>query len=143
AAGGDSVLLSWNASTDPSGGLSYGVYRVTAGPHHTTVYTLLGTTTKTSITLSGLTPRISYLLTVKATDGAGRRSGYSNYMYAQTYDRPALYSPSGTPIPVTAKHSVTVDLGALGAPTLTYTIVAGPSSMKINATTGVVTWTPT
>jgi hypothetical protein len=142
ATGDDSVLVSWNASTDPSGGLSYGVYKVTGGAHHTTVYTLMGTTTKTSITLTGLTPGISYLLTVKATDGAGRHSGYSNYMYAQTYDRPALYSPSGTPIPVTAKHSVTVDLGALGA-NLTYTKVAGPSTMKINAQTGVVTWTPT
>jgi hypothetical protein len=143
ATGGDSVLLSWNASSDPSGGISYGVYQVTAGAHHTTVYTLMGTTTKTSITLTGLTPGISYLLTVKATDSAGRKSGYSNYMYAQTYDRPAVYSPSGTPIHVTAKQPVTVDLGALGAPPLTYKMVAGPSTMKINATTGVVTWTPT
>jgi hypothetical protein len=141
AAGGDSVLLSWNASTDPSGGLSYGVYKVTAGPHHTTVYTLMGTTTNTSITLTGLTPGYSYLLTAKATDGAGRSSGYSNEMYATTYDRPAVYSPSGTPIPVTAKHPITVQLAALGA-NVTYTKVAGPSSMKINATTGVVTWTP-
>src|SRR6516162_4621177 len=99
AAGDDSVLLSWNASTDPSGGLSYGVYQVTAGAHHTTVYTLMGTTANTSITLTGLTAGYSYLLTVKATDGAGRSSGYSNYYYAKTYDRPALYSPIGTPIP--------------------------------------------
>jgi hypothetical protein len=143
ATGGDSVLLSWNASTDPSGGISYGAYQITGGAHHTVVYTLLGTTNKTSITLPGLTPGISYLLTVKATDSAGRKSGYSNSMYAQTYDRPALYSPSGTPIHVTAKQPVTVDLGALGAPPLTYKMVAGPSTMKINPTTGVVTWTPT
>jgi hypothetical protein len=142
AAGDDSVLLSWKASTDPSGGLSYGVYHVTAGAYHRTVYTLMGTTTNTSITLTGLTPGYSYLLTVKAMDGAGRSSGYSNYMYATTYDRPAVYSPSGTPINVTATHPVTVDLGALGA-NLTYTMVAGPSSMNIDATTGVVTWTPT
>ncbi len=141
--GGDSVALSWNASTDPSGGISYGVYHVTAGPHHTTVYTLMGTTTKTSITLTGLTPGYSYLLTVKATDGAGRSSGYSNYYIATTQDAPGLYSPSGTNIPVTAKRPVTVHLAALGAPTLTYKMVAGPSTMKINPTTGVVTWTPT
>jgi hypothetical protein len=142
AAGDDSVLLSWNASTDPSGGLSYGVYKVTGGAHHTTVYTLMGTTTKTSITLTGLTPGISYLLTVKATDGAGRSSGYSNEYYAQTYDRPALYSPIGTSISVTAKQPFTVDLGALGA-NLTYKMVTPAlGNMKINATTGVVTWTP-
>jgi hypothetical protein len=143
AAGGDSALLSWNASTDPSGGLSYGVYHVTAGAHHTTVYTLMGTTTNTSITLTGLTPGVSYLLTVKATDGAGRSSGYSNYYYATTQAAPALYSPSGTSISGTAKQPITVHLAALGAPTLTYKMVTGPSSMKINATTGVVTWTPT
>jgi hypothetical protein len=142
ATGDDSVLVSWNASTDPSGGLNYGVYKVTGGAHHTTVYTLMGTTTKTSITLTGLTPGISYLLTAKATDGAGRSSGYSNEMYAQTYDRPALYSPSGTSISVTATHPVTIDLGALGA-NLTYKMVTPPlGNMQINATTGVVTWTP-
>jgi len=143
AAGVDSVALSWNASTDPSGGLSYGVYHVTAGAHHTTVYTLLGTTTNTSITLTGLTPGYSYLLTVKATDGAGRSSGYSNWQYAQTYDRPALYSPIGTSISVTAKQPVTVHLGALGAAPLTYKMVTPAlGNMQINATTGVVTWTP-
>jgi hypothetical protein len=143
ATGDDSVLVSWNASTDPSGGISYGVYKITGGAHHTTVYTLMGTTTKTSITLTGLTPGISYLLTVKATDGAGRSSGYSNSQYAQTYDRPALYSPIGTfSINVTAKQPFTVHLGALGA-NLTYKMVTPAlGNMQINATTGVVTWTP-
>jgi hypothetical protein len=142
AAGDDSVLLSWNASTDPSGGLSYGVYKVTGGAHHTTVYTLMGTTTNTSITLTKLTPAVSYLLTVKATDGAGRSSGYTINQYATTYDRPALYSPIGTSINVTATHPVTIDLGALGA-NLTYTMVTPAlGNMQINATTGVLTWTP-
>jgi hypothetical protein len=103
----------------------------------------MGTTANTSITLTGLTPGYTYLLTVKATDGAGRSSGYSNYYYATTQAAPALYSPSGTSISGTAKHPITVHLAALGAPTLTYKMVTGPSSMKINATTGVVTWTPT
>jgi hypothetical protein len=143
ATGGDSALLSWNASTDPSGGLKYGVYQVTAGIHHTTVYTLLGTTTTTSITLSNLTPGFSYLLTVRATDGAGRNSGYSNYYYATTQNPPGLYNPSGTSLNVTATHPVSLQLAALGTPTFTYFMVAGPSSMQINATTGVVTWTPT
>jgi hypothetical protein len=141
--GGDGVALSWKGSTDPSGGVRYGVYHVTAGAHHTTVYTLLGTSTNTSITLTGLTPGYAYLLTVKATDGAGRSSGYSNYYYATTQAAPGLYSPFGDSIGVTAKHAVTVDLKALGAPTFKYTMVAGPSTMKISATTGVVTWTPT
>jgi N-acetylneuraminic acid mutarotase len=143
AAGGDSVALSWNGSTDPSGGISYGVYHVTAGAHHTTVYTLMGTTANTSITLTGLTPGYTYLLTVKATDAAGRSSGYSNYYNATTQAAPALYSLSGTSISGTAKHQINVHLAALGAPTLTYKMVAGPSSMTINATTGVVLWTPT
>jgi N-acetylneuraminic acid mutarotase len=142
AEGDDSILLSWNASTDPSGGLSYGVYKVTGGAHHTTVYTLMGTTTNTSITLTKLTVGISYLLDVKATDGAGRSSGYSISQYAQTYDRPALYSPIGTSINVTAKQPFTDDLGALGA-NLTYKMVTPAlGNMQINATTGVVTWTP-
>jgi hypothetical protein len=141
--GGDSALLSWNASTDPSGGLSYGVYKITGGAHHTTVYTLMGTTTNTSITLTGLTPGYAYLLTVKATDSAGRSSGYSNSYYATAYDPPGLYSQSGNTISVTATHPVTVQLAALGPAPFTYKMVTPPiGNMKINATTGVITWTP-
>jgi hypothetical protein len=144
AAGGDSVALSWHGSTDPSGGLFYGVYQVTGGPYHTTVYKLMGTSSTTSIILNGLTPGYTYLLTVKATDGAGRSSGYSNYYYATTHAAPALYSPIGTSISVTAKQPFTVQLAALGAPTLTYKMVTPAlGNMQINAQTGVVTWTPT
>jgi hypothetical protein len=103
----------------------------------------MGTTTNTSITLTGLTPGYTYLLTVQATDGAGRSSGYSSYYNATSYDPPGLYSPIGTPIPVTAKHPVTVHLAALGTAPFTYTIVTPPlGNMKINPKTGVVTWTP-
>jgi hypothetical protein len=142
---GTTVSLSWTASNDPSGGLSYGVYRVT----HTgirgaiIVYTLLGTTTGTSFKVTGLTSGLSYQLTVKATDGSGRTSAYSSpYVSVLTQDAPVLTSPSGNYITGTANHLVTVHLLALGAPTLTYKLLNGPSGMKINATTGVVTWTP-
>jgi hypothetical protein len=104
----------------------------------------MGTTANTSITLTGLTPGYSYLLTVKATDGAGRSSGYSNYYYATPQAAPGLWSPSGTSISATAKQPLTIQLAALGAPTLTYTMVTPAlGNMQINATTGVVTWTPT
>ena len=73
-----SVALSWNASTDNTGGsgvAGYDVYRGT---------TLIGSPTGTSFTATGLTPATAYSFTVRAKDAAGNVSAASSAVTATT-----------------------------------------------------------
>ena len=70
-----SVTLSWTASTDNIGVAEYEVFR--SG-------TLVGTTTSTSITISGLAASTSYSFTVRAKDAAGNTSGFSTALSVST-----------------------------------------------------------
>ncbi|MBC6996015.1 S8 family serine peptidase [Neolewinella lacunae] len=64
-----SVSLSWNASSDNVGVVSYNVF--SSG-------TLLGTVTGTAATVNGLTACTNYSFTVSANDAAGNASATSN-----------------------------------------------------------------
>ncbi|MBO9596489.1 MAG: fibronectin type III domain-containing protein, partial [Cohnella sp.] len=64
-----SLSLTWAASTDNIGVVSYDVYNGT---------TYLGTFTTTSCTVNGLTPKTAYSFTVKARDAAGNVSAASS-----------------------------------------------------------------
>ncbi|MDQ0374553.1 cellulose 1,4-beta-cellobiosidase [Cellulomonas humilata] len=70
-----SVPLSWTASTDNVAVTGYDVYRGT---------TLVGTTTSTSYTVTGLTAATAYSFTVKAKDAAGNVSSASSSVSATT-----------------------------------------------------------
>lgn len=73
-----SVPLTWNASTDDAGGsgvAGYDVYRGT---------TLVGSTTSTSYTATGLTAGTTYSFTVRAKDVAGNVSAASAAVSATT-----------------------------------------------------------
>ncbi|UNP30690.1 glycosyl hydrolase family 18 protein [Lysobacter gummosus] len=74
----NSVSLSWNASTDNSGGsgvAGYDVYRSGS---------LIGSPTTTSYTASGLNAGTSYSFTVRARDNAGNASAHSGSISATT-----------------------------------------------------------
>ena len=64
-----SVPLSWTASTDNVAVTGYDVYRGT---------TLVGTSTTTSYTVTGLTAGTAYSFTVRAKDAAGNVSAASS-----------------------------------------------------------------
>ncbi|WP_456789245.1 cellulase family glycosylhydrolase [Cellulomonas sp. P5_C5] len=71
-----SIPLTWSASTDSGSGVAgYQVYQGT---------TLVGSTTSTSLTVSGLSPDTAYSFTVRAKDVAGNVSAASTAVTART-----------------------------------------------------------
>ncbi|MBQ4819528.1 reprolysin-like metallopeptidase [Aquimarina sp. MMG016] len=71
--------LSWNASTDNVGVTGYDVYRGS---------TVVATVAGTSYTATGLSPETAYSFRVKAKDGAGNESGFSNTVNVTTIATP-------------------------------------------------------
>ncbi|SEW26366.1 Por secretion system C-terminal sorting domain-containing protein [Chryseobacterium wanjuense] len=71
----NSTVLSWNGATDNVAVASYDVYRG---------ITLLGTTSASTYTATGLSPATSYSFTVKAKDAAGNISVASNAVNVTT-----------------------------------------------------------
>lgn len=71
----NSFDLSWNASTDNFGVTGYDVYKDGI---------LYGSTTNTSLTISGLVKNTSYSMTVKAKDAAGNVSNASSALVVTT-----------------------------------------------------------
>lgn len=67
--------LSWSGATDNIGVTGYDIYRGT---------TLLGSTTGTSYSVTGLTASTTYTFTVRAKDAAGNISGDSNVVTVTT-----------------------------------------------------------
>lgn len=78
-----SFTLSWSASTDNVGVTGYEVFRGT---------TSIGTTTSTSISVSGLTAGTTYAMKVRARDAAGNWSAQSSALNVTTSTTPP---PSG------------------------------------------------
>jgi len=75
------VSLSWSASTDNSGAVTYAIYRNGGG-------TPVGTTTNTTFTDTSLTHSTTYSYTVKAYDAASNYSAASNSINVTTDNDP-------------------------------------------------------
>jgi lysophospholipase L1-like esterase len=76
-------------------------------------------------------------VTVEASNDAGIDS--------QDFNIIVSLAPTITSTPVTAGivgQPYSYDVNATGSPTLVYSLVTAPSGMSINATTGVISWTP-
>lgn len=73
-----SILLTWNASTDNSGGSGVAGYDVYQGGN------LVGSPTATSYTATGLTANTAYTFRVRARDNAGNASAQSAQISAST-----------------------------------------------------------
>ncbi|MGV8977455.1 MAG: glycoside hydrolase family 6 protein [Cellulomonas sp.] len=90
-----SVALAWTASTDAVGVTGYDIYRGT---------TLVGSSTTTSYTASGLTAATTYSFTVKAKDAANNISNASNAVSVTTT---STSTPTPTPTPTATTTSGT------------------------------------
>jgi fibronectin type 3 domain-containing protein len=85
-----SIRVTWNASTDNTGGSGLRSYKI---------YRNYGTTsiaevTATSYTNSGLTPNTEYTYQVTAVDNAGNESAKSSAVAVQTQQDPTLIQPN-------------------------------------------------
>ncbi len=145
-----SIALTWTPSTDAVGVDHYEVYsvkRVGSRFHKRYVYTLEATSPTPNATVTGLSPLSSTRLTVQAVDAAGNKSGRSTFITATTLAAPDLSFKVGTQTTGTvqspAKKPLTIKLSSRANPSATFSIVSGPSSMTIDASTGMVHWTPT
>ena len=84
----NSVSLTWNASTDNTGGSGVSGYEVYRGT------TLVGSPSATSFTATGLSPSTAYSFTVRAKDAAGNVSAASSAVSATTQAGPTQ-DPTG------------------------------------------------
>ncbi len=138
----NTVSLAWDPSTDNTAVAGYRVYkRNRAGYKQTHItYTLMGTTTSTGLTVSGLSAGTAYAFVVAAFDTSGNQSGYSATASATTYSLPNLFVPAS--LTATALHPLSFNLTATGNPKPTFSLVSGPSDMTVDPITGLVKWTP-
>ncbi|MBO9554981.1 glycoside hydrolase family 6 protein [Cellulomonas sp.] len=106
-----SVPLSWNASTDNTGGSGVAGYEVLQGS------TVVGTTTSTSYAVTGLTAGTAYSFSVRAKDVAGNVSAASSAVSATTQsgtvtDTTAPSVPAALAAGTTTTNSIALSWGA-------------------------------
>ncbi|RAK02061.1 putative secreted protein (Por secretion system target) [Larkinella arboricola] len=137
-----SLQLSWNASSDNVGVAGYDVYQGGTKINPTLV-------NGTTFAVAGLTPNTAYSFVVAARDAALNTSGNSNTVTAKT-----LEAPAGNQAPVAptiSALSATVNTAYTSAQLpaftdsdpLTYTLTGLPSGLSFNASTRVISGTPT
>ncbi|OPA75143.1 chitinase [Paenibacillus selenitireducens] len=131
-----SINLSWTASTDNVGVTGYTVYY---GPQSLDV-------TSTNVSITGLTPNTSYVITIKAKDAKGNQSAASTPITVTTdTDTGGDLSPPTAPsnVQVTVKTATSVTLswtastdnvGVTG-----YTVTYGTNTTNVTGTTVTIT----
>jgi hypothetical protein len=154
------ITVNWNASTDPSV-TGYDVYAKIwvvsgggKGSHsgHWSYVQVGSNLTNPTETITGLAAGSTHTYVVTDVNSSGK-SLYSYTATAETWSAPGLpYGAStvllssgaswSSPVSATAKLTTQFSLLASGNP-LTYSVVSGPSNVKINPQTGVVTFLPT
>ena len=128
-----SLTLSWSASTDNVGVVSYEVFNGT---------TSLGTTTSTSIAITGLTCNTTYNLNVKAKDAAGNISVASAIKTQATAACPDTQAPSApTALKFSALNNTSFTLSWTASTdnvgVASYEIFAGTTSKGTTASTSL------
>lgn len=144
-----SVTLSWTPSSDAGGIDRYEVFSARyTGPRFGKrwVYTLEDTVVGTTSTITGLTPYTSSRYTVQAVDTAGNRSARAALLTATTVSVPTISFQYGTQssgvLISPALHPFELSLNSRANPTAAFSLVSGPATMNVDATSGLVQWTP-
>jgi len=150
-----SVDISWDPGTDDVGVTGYILYKKTVvhspkGSGSTTYYTAIGSTSGTSLHLSGLTPNTSYPYYLVSVDAAGNKSGYVAAGFMTTYmSSPGITNgnnglAAGT-YAVVGQPFTSYTFAGSGLPAPTLAVVSAPAGAVWNSpagTTGNFTWTP-
>jgi serine protease len=98
AASSSQINLSWSSSTD-TGGSGLAGYKVErCSGSSCTNFAQIATTTSTSYAASGLSASTTYRFRVRAYDGAGNNSGYSNIASATTGSSGGSTLSKGVPV---------------------------------------------
>jgi len=147
--------ISWDPGTDDVGVAAYVLYKRTVvhspkGSGSTTYYTAIGSTTGTSLHLSGLTPYTSYPYFLASVDAAGNKSGYVSAGFMTTYIAPPGITngnngPYAGTYAVVGQAFTSVTFTGSGLPAPTLAVVSAPAGAVWNSpagTSGSFTWTP-
>lgn len=103
--------LSWVASTDNVGVLSYSIERCTGSSCSAFAVIAVASATETSYTNTALTASTTYSYRIRATDISNNQSGYSNIASATTLAPPDTQPPTQpSSVTATAVSSTRVDL---------------------------------
>lgn len=98
AVGSSQINLSWSASTD-TGGSGLAGYKIErCSGSSCTNFSQIATTTSTSYSVGGLAADTTYRFRVRAYDGAGNNSGYSNIASATTGSSGGSTLTKGVPV---------------------------------------------
>ena len=93
--GNNHAILMWDPSTDGGQIAGYRIERCTGAA--CTVFTQVASATVSPYTAAGLTPQTTYRFRVRAEDGSGNLSGYSNIVAATTTVAPPDSTPPAMP----------------------------------------------
>jgi hypothetical protein len=153
----NSITVSWNAATDPSGVSGYNLneriwHPVYRGHGYYTYPRIATGVTTTSYTVTGLATGTAHTYVVTAVDAqTGLETAYSVPASAQTWyppsfpQAPAFLLSNGAlwsgPVSVTEQTTVQITLLGVGNP-LNYSVLSGPYTVSIDPGSGVVTYTP-
>ncbi|MFD1143977.1 putative Ig domain-containing protein [Larkinella insperata] len=137
-----SLQLNWKAATDNVGVAGYDVYQ---GGTKINPNLISGTT----FAVAGLTPNTTYSFIVVARDAALNTSANSNTVLAKTLEAPAGNQPPVAPTVSALSATVNTAYTSPQLPAftdsdpLTYTITGLPTGLSFNASTRVISGTPT
>jgi probable HAF family extracellular repeat protein len=147
--------ISWDPGTDDVGVAGYILYNRTVahspkGSGSTTYYTAIGSTSGTSLHLSGLKPYTSYPYFLVSVDAAGNKSGYVSAGFTTTYIAPPGITngnngPNAGTYAVVGQAFTSVAFTGSGLPAPTLAVVSAPAGAVWNSpagTSGSFTWTP-
>jgi hypothetical protein len=124
----------YTGPTPSSGGAQGVVWTLVAGPSGMSINASTGVVSWASPTITGS----PHTVTIRATSGAG--SDDESWQLTVSPTGPPAISPLGDQtIPQGAAYTGPVPASG-GTRPLTWSLVAGPSGMTINASTGVVSW---
>jgi chitodextrinase len=140
------VTLAWEASTDNVGVTGYRLYEYVWINRFVSQWILkLDSLITLSATVTDLNPGSPHTYAVTAVDAAGNESAQSAAVEVRTLQPPTVYHPiygSNGGVFAIVDEPFTYNIDAIGHPAPQFSLVAGPAGLSVDASSGIVRWTP-